>query len=85
MSSTYQPIETTSYHLDTGITLVDDILVEGGVITIITKNGQCIAKGMKIVNNLYKMEFKVCKPQENHFQSTTASPQTFVAAELAQS
>jgi GAG-pre-integrase domain len=56
-----------------------------GYLTMVTKDGKRVAKGTKINNNLYKMKIKVRNPHAQYIKTTTSTPQTFVAAEPAQS
>ena len=50
-----------------------------------TKDGTSVARGTKVGNNLYKMKIAICEPNTKPPKNTTVTPQTFLAAEPAQS
>ena len=54
-----------------------------GTITRITQNGQHIAQGTKINNNLYKMKLSIQKHHTSPSKSHTVMPLTFVGCEPA--
>src|SRR6202522_3433372 len=57
----------------------------GGVLTLITKDGILVARGTKVGNNLYNMKVAIREPNTKPSKNTTVTPQTFLAAEPAQS
>jgi len=54
-------------------------------LTLITKDGTLVVQGTKVGNNLYKMKVAVCELNTKPPKMTTVTPQTFLAAEPAQS
>jgi len=57
----------------------------GGVLTLITKDGTLVVQGTKVGNNLYKMKVAIHELNTKPSKNTTITPQTFLAAEPAQS
>ena len=53
--------------------------------TLITKDGTSVARGTKVGNNLYKMKVAIREPNTQPSKNKTITPQTFLAAEPAQS
>ena len=49
-----------------------------GILTLFTKDGLSVARGTKIANNLYKMNFRICKDQNSAKHTyTSAKPETW--------
>ena len=57
----------------------------GGTLILITKDGEPVARGTKIQNNLYKMKVSIRKPSASCSKKTVLTPQTFQATEPSQS
>ena len=53
----------------------------GGKITLKNKNGDIVAAGTKILNNLYKMKLQTWIPCETHIINSTKNLQTFTITE----
>jgi len=59
--------------------------IKSGIITLSTKDGVTIAKGKDVGNFLYRLDVFTRKPNSPQTKNVTATPQTFIANEPAQS
>ena len=57
----------------------------GGVLTLMTKDGQHVTEGIKIANHLYRMKVSIRKPNTTCSKDMACTPQTFQATETTQS